>query len=251
MAAAPAPKTSLLLDAINFASTVDRNTPYEDLTKVAHDAGWVWYLRQIGVEALQTSFLVHFDVMLGKKDDNTLSVVDTISVQLPAPLGPLSSHARQLAQGSLIHMFFGRLPPAPTAPAEPVAAASRAPVANGHDAEPVPYAEEDEGTTGVAVVKSRTPDGLPVFVDLFEIGLPGNVVAASVLDEIEDVLPSVTSTAALNAILTVNPDLIPFFSDLAAPSQRKQLKDMLDARKAAIAAAGDVAPRRRSAVAAN
>ena len=252
MANPPTPKTTLLTEAIAFGKT-QAETPYENLLGAAAEAGWGVRLTQRGEPVAHSNgLLVSFDVLLNK-DDGPYERVEMVSMNVSLNTLDVSLAARLGTMRSLIYMFFGRLPPAAPVQAAATAPQRPAPVANGHDTdeEDAQPMREDEGTTAVEVVKSRTPDGLPVFVDLFEIGMPGNIVAASVLDEIADVLPSVNSTAALNALMSVNPDLIPFFSDLAAPSQRKELKDMLDARKAALTASSDVAPRRRSAAAAN
>lgn len=254
MANPPNKTPSILLEAIKFATALDQTIPYNELPKAALDAGWVWYLRQAGVINTENGqFLVDFDVMLGKTDGE-LQVVDTLTVQIPGNVLPVTSTARYHATQSLIHLFFGRLPPAP----EPVMAA-KGPVAMMDDDTPreprslheYEDAQREEPEPAIAVVERRTPDGLPVFIDLYSLGRPGPVVANEVLNVIEDTLPSITTLAALGALFTVNGDLMDFMKDLANPTQRQDLKAMLDKRKTEIEDAGNVAPRRRSTAAVN
>ncbi len=103
----------------------------------------------------------------------------------------------------------------------------------------------------VAVVERYTPDGLPVFSDLYRLGEPGPVVADAVLDAIEKVLPSITTPAALMALGQLNAEAIEFVTDLGTKEQKLELKQMVDRRKAEIEDAGNVAPRRRSSAAVN
>lgn len=254
--AAPNTKTpSILLEAIKFAGSIDRETPYEELTKVALDAGWVWHLRQAAVEDMGTNSLFHFDVLLGKTDSPDLSVVDTISVAVLAQVGPLSSVARNTASASLLHLFFGRLPPAPAA--TPAGRAEDYPVREADDSpsgKTARYRDEEypaNETPAVAVVERHTPDGLPIFGDLYALGQPGPVVVDAVLDEIEAVLPDVMSVAALGALWQNNIEAMQYVQDLGTSNQRQALKGLLDRRKAAIEDAGNVAPRRRSAATVN
>ena len=248
------PKTpSILLEAIKFAGGIDRETAYEDLTKTALDAGWVWHLRQSDVIPLQNGMMVNFDVMLGKADGE-LATVDTMTVVVPNGPGPVSSAARGLASQSLIHLFFGRLPPVPVAQ---IKTQFDRPLPAGHE----DYDEPEGGSRNedlanrlhndrestIAVVERRTPDGLPVFGDLYALGSPGPVVVDAVLAEIESVLPDITSNGALMALWQENVEAMQYVQDLGTGEQRQDLKRMLDRRKAAIEESGAVAPRRRSA----
>lgn len=241
MATATPRNSSLLIEAIKFASTVPPETPYAELTRTAFDAGWVWYLRQ--TETLVVSggnFLVSFDVMLGK-DADSLAVVDTISVQVSGSVGPISTQARGLAQASLVHLFFGRLPPAE--PERP----NRAGLHRAQDEEPEDrYPDTQTDEPPLAIVERRTPDGLPLFVDLYALGgVPGTEVVDAVIDVIAETLPGLTTVAALIALGTHNAEAIQYVQDLGTNAQRQELKRMIDTRKSELESA-DVAPRRRA-----
>lgn len=243
MANPPTKTPSLLLEAIKFASSISADTPYEELTKTAIDGGWAWHLRQHEIMPLGPVIAVNFDVLLGKTDGE-LQAVDTISVVVDAGPGPLSSAARNLAQASLIHLFFGRLPPRP-APVD----APRNIYEDGMEDETRSGRHDDpEPASDIALVERRTPDGLPIFVDLYALGEPGPVVTDAVLNEIEAALPGVTTVPALMALWQQNAEAFQYVQDLGNPEQRAELKRMLDRRKGELeAVASDVAPRRRSA----
>lgn len=244
MANAPNTKQPVLLaDALAYGRE-QSDTPYENLLTKAAEDGWNLRLTQRGEPVAHAhGVLINFDVLLGK-DGGPLERVETITFNTSPTIGPVSMLARMNANTTLIHLFFGRLPPEPDrAPAPP---ADEPTYVREADDTPPPrervYADEPD----IAVVERRTPDGLPIFGDLYALGQPGPVVVEAVLDVMSDTLPEVTSIAALTALWTNNVEAMQYVQDLGESDQRQQLKRMLDRRKSEIEDGGSVAPRRRS-----
>lgn len=253
--APPNVKTSLLPEALAYCRE-QGDVPYERLLSKAAEDGWAVRLTQRGEPLVHsTGVLVSFDVLLSRSDNSaTPERVETVTMNVAPTIGPVSMLARVNAEPTLVHLFFGRLPPQPERPAAPDAGVSERDRQYRPEDDPQNLEREERSVKRllqdepeVAVVERRTPDGLPVFKDLYAIGQPGPTVVAAVLDEIADVLPSITSTEALGAIFSSNPDLVDFLKDLADPEQRVDFKRMMDNRKAEIEEMGNVAPRRRSA----
>jgi hypothetical protein len=98
----------------------------------------------------------------------------------------------------------------------------------------------------VRVVERREPDGLPIFRDLYEVG-PDEAdstreIIAAVLEEVRTFLES-ASAEQVDALAIKNPELVTFVKDLGTPADSAELRTLVTARKAALAAAP--VPKRR------
>lgn len=267
------PKT-LLQQMREYLASVPADLPYEQLLEHADQAGWAWMIHQRRIETVPyqyvigqgdnaqlaqgPGFLVSFAVLVGRKDDGDMEFIDEVSIVVPAQAGPISVGARRQILPSLIYTLFGRLPPAP--PQQPM---QRQDVELPDEdveidvADDVPEwqraAEPDKtpaqrlnGGDVVNVVAKRTPDGLPLFKDLYAIEDESSIeLVNAVINEVSDALPGITTAAGLTALWSNNEEAMTFVKDFGTPEQRKALQDMMARRKGHIEA-GFAEPRRRN-----
>jgi hypothetical protein len=258
--------------AADFAQFIvnSTNVAYPDLAAHWNSSEWKYRLRQTDVTlAADATVLISTEVSIGPSWDR-LEPFDTVTIRLPQGLGPISLAARMQLEQSLIGAVFGRYP----APAPIMSAPVPRPAAeqmNGGDEQHVVMNDadvrlgvEDEqeyvnappsAVAPVNVVAKREPDGLPIFVDLYELGNPAGDVIDSVLPEIADFLQLAMTVEQVAALATKNPDVLTFIKDFGDDQDRRELKAMVDKRRAelsvsAAAAARDV-PRRRVRAGAN
>ena len=227
-----------------------KDLPYNETAAAVADAGWISLLAQTDVTPSPTgAVLVTFDLMVGRSYD-ALERFDSITVTMPPNPGPVSVAARIAARESVIFLLTGRLPPPRVEQAAPPPAAGQM---NGGDEHHVDMSGGDvdlgavvETLHLVRVVERREPDGLPIFRDLYEVG-PDEAdstreIIAAVLDEVKTFLES-ASAEQVDALALKNPELVTFVKDLGTPADSAELRTLVTARKAALAAAP--VPKRR------
>jgi hypothetical protein len=227
-----------------------KDLPYNELAAALADAGWISLLAETAVAPTPAgSVLVTFDLMVGKSYD-ALERLDSVTVNMPPNPGPVSVAARISARESVLFLMTGRLPPRPEAAAAPPPAAGQM---NGGDERHVDMGDADvelpdHDKPSVQVIERREPDGLPIFRDLYDIG-PGEAnstgeVIEAVLAEVNEFLET-ASLEQVDALALKNPDLVTFVKDLGMPEDSAALRAAVTARKAALAARPEPAPRRR------
>lgn len=253
MAPAKTNSSPMLAELRKFAVNVI-DLPYEQLLPTAAEAGWEYRLVQRDVVFTPLNeYMVTFDVLVGR--EGTFEPLDAVSVTIPAssgrPVYPVSLVARVQALQTLIYLFFGRLPPQP-APAEHVEV--KAPAGNADIVLPDEDAPDDGGEyvddepllpTSVKVIDHFEPDGVPIFVDLYPMNLPGleaisenlrtAAIISAVLDEVDDFLERASSVEQINAMGMKNPEMIKFIKDLGRPEDAEKFKDMVDRRRNLVA----------------
>jgi hypothetical protein len=248
---------SFLSELANLAGNL-KDLPYNELAAALADAGWITALAQTDVTPTPTgSILVTFDLLTGKAYDS-LERLDSITVTMPPNPGPVSVAARISARDSVLFMLTGRLPPRPVEGAQVPPPAAGQMNGGDHDERQVDMGDTDRVLAGtdedadeaaaVRVIERREPDGLPIFRDLYEIGpaeadSTGEIIS-SVLNEVTTFLET-ASLEQVDALAIKNPDLLTFVKDLGTPADSAELRGAVTARKAALAARPEPAPRRR------
>lgn len=251
----PIKNPSIVAKLAEFAEN-SKGVAYDDLPQHFTDS-FKFRLRQAGVP-LPThdgGLVLTFDFMVGE-DWSSLEVVDTVSHRLNSLPGPVSLAARSSLRDSLVYLVFGRVHPDIEARMR-AAAVQPAPPApgqmNGGDEHRVDMSGGDvdlgevvETLHLVRVVERREPDGLPIFRDLYEVG-PDEAdstreIIAAVLEEVRTFLES-ASAEQVDALAIKNPELVTFVKDLGTPADSAELRTLVTARKAALAAAP--VPKRR------
>lgn len=249
MAPTAKPKApSFMAELIEFAGRV-RELPYERLSATFLEAGWLSQLREVSaVPAYNGTTLITFDLYIGKSPD-AMERFDQLTMSIAPGPGPVSIAARLAARESVIYMISGRLPPAapqqPAAPApeprpNPSTLNGRADnaFADGRDEPPEPASEQEyvqDDVPRVNVISHREPDGLPIFRDLYAIGLPeaqntGEIIDAA-LDEVTAFLAEARSIEQITALGAKNLELIKFFQDLGTEEDVKELRGLIEKRR--------------------
>ena len=251
--APPAKTPSILADLRAFALNIAPTVPYADLAGLLREAGYTWYLRQHSAVGLADgSVLLTFDVLMGKDDIAASVVLDQVSSHLGPQPGPVSLAARMGLDQTLLFMIFGRLPPAP----EIARAPERTVEMNGRDSEDFVLEDDaqqeyvdDSAPQAIEVVARREPDGLPIFVDLYEVEAAANDIVAAVLAEIGDFLDMAQTVEQVTAVAAKNAPALQFLRDLGEPADLAALKGLVDKRRGQLAAGVTPAavPRRRAA----
>ncbi len=263
------PQRSLLAQLRDWLATVPDDHPYNDLPRLAREAGWDWLLRQVKVESGEKVIAVTFDVLIGRTgmDAWTFQPVDQATFALPAVPGPVSVAARAQINETIIYMIFGRLPPRPAAAApkeervvemadedvslddeQPVQMNGRddddiAPMVTGAD---VPAWEPGVGLPDVVVERVN---GVPVFADLDDVQAPSSDVIVAVTNEINAALVKMTTVDQVMDMWNRNAAVFNWLQDFATPEQRTAIAGAFKRRRGQIEAGfGDVVPGRRQAV---
>ncbi len=265
---------SFLPEWETFRKNLPPNHPYERLLPDAAATGFDFDLEQVAVEGLaDASVLVTFMVHIGK--DGKFEPYRLVSMHLLSSIGPVTLAARLQVQTTLIHMFFGRLPPAPS---EQTVDVGRQPEGDiklpGED--PLPPDDEPEqeyvdappprrGPKMPNLVDHVEPDGVPVFIDLDDV--PNDFTSAQIVEQflrdVDAAAVKFDSLAQLHALYTKNEMAIGFIKDdqVASDEDRQKLADLMERHSQRIEAAasprevripggkGSSVPRRRRAVA--
>lgn len=268
---APAGGRSRLAELRDWLKTVPDNHPYEDLVPLARRSGWDWLLRESSTSNGANVLTVTFYVLLGRvgEDPASFEYVDNVTFALPAVPGPVSAAARAQIAPTIVHMLFGRLPPAPPKQAKSATPAA-APVETSVDLSggDVEIDDEDEDELPAEEQVSREPwtpdmntipvglpdvvdhyeDGVPVFKDLDEVEAMSNDVIVAVTNAVSEGLLHVKTVEGVLNFYTSNQHVFDWLIEMALPEQRKAITDAFNRRKGQIEGGfTDVAPRRRNA----
>jgi len=252
---------NILAELADFAAGVSPDVPYEDLEAALLAAGWRRpVVRQTNIHECAGGVLVTFAILMSKADSQTFEALDEVSFLMPAKAGPISVGAQMQLRETIVFKIFGRLPPVPVAPEVPAPLAAQQ---NGPSPEPDTDTDRpvyepngsDDWTAGVAekavpnLIAKRTPDGLPIFVDLDDVKAPSVDIVEAVIEEMRAALPLVTEVSGLSALWSNNADAMGFVTQMGTVEQRAMLKDMMARRKGLIEGgfAPVDAPRRRGA----
>lgn len=270
-AAEAAPETAVVLPdgrpllarLRDWLATVPDDHPYNDLVRLAREAGWDWLLRQSGVQPNEANVTVTFDMLIGRVGEDRFDYVDQASIMLPATPGPISVGARVQINPTILFMLFGRLPPAarPVAPAQDpvtvdmddddVELPGGEPESSDDDIDPmVAGADVPPWTPGTGlpdVVVSRE-GGIPVFADLDDIKAPAVDIIVAVTNEVNAALVKMTSVDQVMDMWDRNAPVFGWLQDFATPEQRSAIAGAFKRRRGQIEGGfTDVAPRRRGA----
>lgn len=260
---------SLLAQLRDWLATVADDHPYNDLPRLAREAGWDWLLRQTDVQSGEKVITVTFDVLIGRTgmDAEMFERVDKATFALPAVPGPVSVAARAQINETIIYMIFGRLPPRRQETVQPSAMAPERTVEmddedvsldddepvqmNGRDDEiepmvtgaDVPAWEPGAGLPDVVVERV---DGVPVFADLDDVQAPSSDVIVAVTNEINAALVKMTSVDQVMDMWNRNAAVFNWLQDFATPEQRTAIAGAFKRRRGQIEGGfGDVVPNRR------
>ncbi len=265
---------SLLAQLREWLSTVADDHPYNDLPRLARDAGWDWLLRQSSVQPTDSTIVVTFDVLIGRAgmDAARFEWVDQATFALPAAPGPVSVAARAQINPTILYMLFGRLPPqqrpATVVPErtvdmedDDVDLDSRGDAVSVDDDIDPPITGADVKPwvpgEGLPDVVASVDNGVPVFLDLDEVQeqqhAPSQDVIVAVTNEVNSALVKMTSVDQVMALWNRNADVFDptegWLAQMATPEQRSAIAKALSRRKGQIEGGfSDVAPRRRGAV---
>lgn len=274
------PQRSLLAQLRDWLATVPDDHPYNDLPRLAREAGWDWLLRQAGVQSGEKVITVTFDVLIGRigMDAWTFQPVDQATFALPAVPGPVSVAARAQINETIIYMIFGRLPPRRQETVQPSAMAPERTVEMGDedvsldDDEPVNEPTQMNGrdddiepmVTGADVpawepgvglpdVVVERVNGVPVFADLDDVQAPSSDVIVAVTNEINAALVKMTTVDQVRALWDKNKDVFDpeegWLTQMATFEQRQAIAKAFKRRRGQIEAGfGGVVPGRRQAV---
>lgn len=245
---------SFATELYTFASSL-RDVPYNELSRVFFDAGWLTHLHETGTTpCYDGTVIVHFDLYVGKAFD-AMEVLDTLSVRLAPGPGPISIAGRLSARESVIFLISGRIPPMPqqAPPPNPVPEPRQTDdiditLPGEEPLPPEPAAQLDDAPT-VRVVDHREADGLPIFRDLYDIGADevrstGEIIDA-VLAEIQTFLETADSVEAVNALAAKNPVMMTFVKDVGEERDIADLRAMVSKRRNELERPA-AAPRRRT-----
>ena len=237
---APARK-SLIPELYRFVRSLPADMPYADLAGAAQSAGWVWRMTEDGCHVAAPGLaMVRFRVEIGKATaDMGLEYFDTITMMVPAEAPSPSLIARLNATVALTYMVFGRLPPQaqPMPQPERVAVSvidetppvTRAPAPAVADEDDIPWTQPVEKPP-LNIVESRTPDGLPVLFDLYEVKGSADDIVEAALDTLEQALDKAQNQVALTALWNKNGAAIEFLKDFGSPDDKERLAQMFKDR---------------------
>ena len=230
-------RKSMIPELYHFVRSLPADMPYADLAGAAQSAGWIWRLvERDNYAASPNLYLVRFEVLIGKATaDMELEHFDTISMSVPAEAPSPSLIARLNAAVTLMYMVFGRLPPQQMPQQMPQPAPQPAPV----EPEPEPQFVEDEivpwskpKPKAVEVVLSsrRTPDGLPVFSNLYDMDADASAIVAAALGGLQEALDDIDEQAKLTALWNKNGEAVEFIKDFGSVNDKAALKAMFKNR---------------------
>ena len=224
---------------------------YPQLLPAAFEAGYRYKALQKSVDLAPTgATLVTFDIMVGKTDV-PFEYFNSASIMIEPGQSSVSLAAQVRLPTTLIHMFFGRLPPTVTPPEQMTVRAQPGtddiviPDRNEPEQEYVQEPAEFEGR--LELIDHLEPDGVPIFVDLYALGAPTAEVIDTLLSEVDDFLERAQSVETINAMGLKNPMMIKFVKDLGSPEDSTALMDMITRRRNLVAPPVLSNTRRRSA----
>lgn len=244
-----------------------KDTPYGDLARAIADAGYINLLRETEVQpAYSGAVLVSFDLFVGKGLDS-LERLDQVTVAVAPGPGPVSAAARLVARDSVIFMLTGRLPPQPTAAAAPAGAVQGAKTNGTGETHVDMGATQDDvvlpGETSTlqdtggnlepesVVLRRDGPDGLPIFKDVYAIGVPQGYrttseIVDAVLADMKEYIDTAPSNERLLDLYKSNDETIQFIKDMGDKEQMEYLVAQISRRRNELERPAG-APRRRQA----
>ena len=234
-------RKSMIRELYHFVRSLPADMPYADLAGAVQSAGWIWRLVERDTYASSPNlYLVRFDVLIGKATvDMELEHFDTISMSVPAEAPSPSLIARLNAAVTLMYMVFGRLPPQAQPMPQPERGAvpvidetppvTRAPAPAVADEDDIPWTQPVEKPP-LNIVESRTPDGLPVLFDLYEVKGSADDIVEAALDTLEQALDKAQNQVALTALWNKNGAAIEFLKDFGSPDDKERLAQMFKDR---------------------
>lgn len=243
-AARPTLDVTRLIEAVADA-------PYQDLEAAIRAAGWSWSLVEREVAGTQHGYLVWFDLVV-TDPDGVSGVLSRVTAALPSNIAAVSLGGRFALQQTVLYLLAGRTPPAPEKAAPAPAPTDRYEIdATGDDGdivlEETPSWRDAPVAEAVDVVASKTPDGLPVFRDLYAMGAPGREIVAAVLREIEDCLAAIVTSDQLDTLYRLNAEAVEFVKDIGTPQDLERLKQVIAKKRGLIVGGFASQPRRRAA----
>jgi len=273
-------KSSLRGELIAFVRELDPATPYHELRKALVDAGWTVTAREIAATPVANAaaggddIIVRYNLLAGK-DPANLEALDEVTVRVPSTALDISLVARSRIDVAALYMLFGRLPPQLEAqlnqPAgRPAPAETHEVRMNGHDARDAvieaveddpyggdggEYVPEDpvEAPAPLQVIERREPDGLPIFLDLYDVGADTRDTIAATVSAISSWFEDATTLEQVDALARKNRHMLDFLKDLGTPEDLDQVKKLALRRRGQIEKNVHVSPvaRRRAAAASN
>lgn len=238
-------REELVRDIREIAATED--IEYGHLLRALIQAGWFFRLREVGALPHHTGgTLVTLAIDIGRTPVH-VQTIDQVSIVAPASIPDPSTYARLNAHYSVIFLLFSRLPP-------PKASDGRADSNRQVDAdasepdEPKPFGPDWEPLN---LVESRTPDGLPILYDPFNLGDPPDEIGESVLRILADETVEIMSIEALAAVYTRNQVVFDYLRE-TQPERLEQAHEILNRRRDTLtpetptARTGGRAPRTRT-----
>lgn len=229
-------RKSMIPELYRFVRSLPADMPYHELAGAAQSAGWVWRMTEDSSYVAAPGLVsIRFEVEIGKAtNDLELEYFDAITMMVPQEAPSPSLIARLNAQVALTYMVFGRLPPQQVAAPQPV------PVAPEPEPEPAPVEDEvpwqKPKPKAVEVVLSsrRTPDGLPVFSNLYDMDADASAIVAAALGGLQEALDDIDEQAKLTALWNKNGEAIEFIKDFGSVGDKAALKAMFKNRADAL-----------------
>lgn len=271
-------KSSLRGELIAFVRDLSPETPYHELRKALVDAGWTVTAREIAATPAGNAaaggddIIVRYNLLAGK-DPANLEALDEVTVRVPSTALDISLVARSRIDVAALYTLFGRLPPQLEAQlSQPAgrAAETHEVRMNGHDArdavlEPVeddPYGDDGgeyvperpvEAPEPLQVIDRREPDGLPIFLDLYDVGADTRLTIEATVAAISAWFEDATTLEQVDALARKNRHMLDFLKDLGTPEDLDQVKKLALRRRGQIEKNVHVSPvaRRRAAAASN
>ena len=225
-------RKSMIPELYRFVRSLPADMPYADLAGAAQSAGWVWRMTEDGCHVAAPGLaMVRFRVEIGKATaDMGLEYFDTITMMVPAEAPSPSLIARLNATVALTYMVFGRLPPQQM----PQPAPQPAPVAPEPEPEPVedevPWSKPRPKAVEVILSSRRTPDGLPVFSNLYDMDAHPSAIVAAALGGLQEALDDIDEQAKLTALWNKNGEAVEFIKDFGSVNDKAALKAMFKNR---------------------
>lgn len=239
----------LFSDWWEFVRNVPNDAPYDILNQLPFHRGFVYKITEQHVSVHEQSMTVMFQILIGRTMDD-LRHLDNFTVQVPRNTVAPSLAARSIAMPTVIYTIFGRLPPEqPPIPApQPAPAAQQPapqpapkPVAREPEPEPeeLPWKKEPVRPRRQPLpdnlIRERTMDGLPVYIDLYELDVDTNEAVERLIDAFEDEVGKISDVPQLRALYSVNKEdtvgAVQYIQDFGTPDQLQRLRSIFGARE--------------------
>lgn len=223
-------RKSVIPELYRFVRSLPADMPYHELAGAAQSAGWVWRMTESSSYVAAPGLVsIRFEVEIGKAtNDLELEYFDAITMMVPQEAPSPSLIARLNAQVALTYMVFGRLPPQQVAAPQPVPVAPEPEPAPVEDE--VPWQKPKPKAVEVILSSRRTPDGLPVFSNLYDMDADASAIVAAALGGLQEALDDIDEQAKLTALWNKNGEAIEFIKDFGSVGDKAALKAMFKNR---------------------